>query len=557
MRYPYTLLALSISVCSMNIKAEVIPNSGQLLQQQQREKLSAPQADVDIENLDSPFTLEDSQVQIDISQISIEGNTRFSNAGLHALVAEVEGRRISLSQLNAVVQRITQYYYNHGYIYSYAYLPEQTLEDGKVRIAVLEARYEQTVVNNKSRTQDWLIHATVAPLKKGEQIDNQTLEQQLKLINRLSGVYSSNVLGPGETPGSSQLTVDVQDDSMLSGYVGADNYGSSYTNRARLSAGIVLNNLAGLGDELSFEGLTSGQRLNYGKVGYVFTFTGMGTRLGASYSYLDYELGKELKVLGVEGNAAQSSVWISQPALLSNTSEVLVTLQYDHKQLEDDIKLNQNFRHRDIDLITARLESSHYDQFAGGGLTQLGASTSYGRVKFKNADTASVDAQTANTQGDFYTASLNLSRLQSLGNHGTQGYVAIYGQYSPYNLDSAEQYSSGGPFNVRGYESSQFSGSSGYFATVELRQSLFSNDKHQIGAKIFVDTADVTLNAERWIGVTGDNTARISSAGLGLNWSSVWNIQANAEVGFPIGSTPSQLSDRDNNQYWLNLRKTF
>jgi hypothetical protein len=72
-----------------------------------------------------------------------------------------------------------------------------------------------------------------------------------------------------------------------------------------------------------------------------------------------------------------------------------------------------------------------------------------------------------------------------------------------------------------------------------------------------VDTAEVTLNAQRWAGVTGDNQVQISSAGLGLNWSSLWNIQANAEVAFPIGSTPEQLKDRDNQQYWLSLRKTF
>jgi len=557
MKLQYTLPALAISACSMAVSAAVTPNAGQLLQEQQSGQLALPQAAVDIENKSTSIAPLNSQVQIEVNQISIENNTRFSTAELHALVADAEGQQISLSQLGTIVQRITQYYHDHGYIYSHAYLPQQTLSQGNVRIAVLEAYYAQTVVNNNSRTQDWLIHATAALLKQGEQIDSRKLEQQLKLINRLNGVNSSNVLSPGETAGSSQLTVDVKNDSMLNGYIGADNYGSHYTNRARLSAGIALNNLVGLGDELSFDGLTSGSRLNYGKVGYAFTFTGMGTRLGASYSYLDYALGEDLKALDAEGNAAQTSVWILQPALLSNTSEVLLSLQYDYKQLEDDIQLNQYYRHRNIDLITARLDSSHYDQFSGGGLTQLGASASYGRVKFKNLNAASLDAQTANTQGNFYTASLNLSRLQKLGSKGTQGYVAVYGQYSPYNLDSSEQYLSGGPYNVRGYESSQFAGSTGYFATLELRQALFSNAKHQIGAKVFVDTADVTLNAERWAGAAGDNKAQISSAGLGLNWNSAWNIQANAEVGFPIGKTPHQLEARDNNQYWLSLQKTF
>uniref|UniRef100_UPI002FD8609D ShlB/FhaC/HecB family hemolysin secretion/activation protein n=1 Tax=Acinetobacter guillouiae TaxID=106649 RepID=UPI002FD8609D len=325
---------------------------------------------------------------------------------------------------------------------------------------------------------------------------------------------------------------------------------------------ISANNLAGLGDELSLDLMAAGKRMNYGRVGYAFTFTGMGTRAGASYSYLNYELGKELKNIGAEGSATQSSVFISQPALLTNAAEVLLSLQYDRKQLKDDIQLSEYYNHRNIDVLTARLDGSQFDQFLGGGLTQYGASTSFGRVKFKNEDAAAIDAQTAKTAGNYYSTALNLSRLQNLSNKGTQGYLGIYGQYSPYNLDSAEQYLGGGPLNVRGYESSQFAGSqfagsTGYLATTELRQSLFADAKHQLTAKVFVDTAEVTLNAKRWTGVTGDNQVQISSAGLGLNWTSAWNIQANAEVAFPIGKTPEQLQDRDNQQYWLSLRKTF
>lgn len=53
--------------------------------------------------------------------------------------------------------------------------------------------------------------------------------------------------------------------------------------------------------------------------------------------------------------------------------------------------------------------------------------------------------------------------------------------------------------------------------------------------------AEVTLNAEKCSGLTGSHTAQITSIGLGLNWFNVWNVQANAEVAFPIGNTLDQL----------------
>ena len=557
----HNTLAISVAACLMLLTssnhAAPAPNAGQLLQQQQQGQSLEPQAPVQVESSVSNNVPTSPDIQIRVQKFEITGNSRFSTAQLHHLVADAEGRQLSLQQLWQVAQKITQYYQQHGYGYSRAYLPQQNLSQGIVRINVLEAYYDHPQIDNQSRTQNWLIEHTVSPLKSGERINSDQMQQQLKLLNRLKGVNTRNVLSPGTTVGSSQLNVEVENASLLNGYIGADNFGNKYTSRARGTAGVSVNNLAGLGDELSLDLMTAGKRMNYGRVGYAFTFTGMGTRAGASYSYLDYELGKDLKSIGAEGSAAQSSVFISQPALLTNTAEVLLSLQYDHKQLKDDIQLNQYYKHRNIDVVTARLDGSQFDSLFGGGLTQYGASTSYGRVKFKNDDAEALDAQTAKTAGDYYTATLNLSRLQNMGSKGTQGYLGIYGQYSPYNLDSADQYLAGGPFNVRGYESSQFAGSTGYLATAELRQSLFSNAKHQLTAKVFVDTAEVTLNAKRWAGVTGDNQVQISSAGLGLNWSSLWNIQANAEVAFPIGSTPEQLKDRDNQQYWLSVRKTF
>lgn len=193
----------------------------------------------------------------------------------------------------------------------------------------------------------------------------------------------------------------------------------------------------------------------------------------------------------------------------------------------------------------------------GGGLTQYGVSTRYGRVKFKNVVAADLDAQGAQTAGDFYIASLNLSRLQYIGKRSTQAYVGILAQYSPDNLDSAEQYLVGGPLNVRGYDSSQFSGSSGYFATVELRQTLFQSAKQQLVGKIFVDTAGLKINANPWVGLTEANYAQAHSAGLGFNWSHISGYQLQASVAFPFGSMPEQLTSRDSSQYWVSIQKSF
>ena len=176
--YKYSTLALSITACSilmstMSIAAVPVPNAGQLLQQQQTPTLAIPQAAVDIERAPTLTNPTGSTLQIDVQKIVIEGNIQFSSAALHALVVDAEGQRLSLAGLQALAQRITNFYNSQGYLYSQAYLPQQTLSDGVVRIAILEAVYDQTQINNQSRTQDWLLAAIVAPLKQGSHIEQE------------------------------------------------------------------------------------------------------------------------------------------------------------------------------------------------------------------------------------------------------------------------------------------------------------------------------------------------------------------------------------------------
>jgi hemolysin activation/secretion protein len=105
------------------------------------------------------------------------------------------------------------------------------------------------------------------------------------------------------------------------------------------------------------------------------------------------------------------------------------------------------------------------------------------------------DQATAKTQGEFVSAFMNVSRLQNLNGSKTQIYAALQAQYSPDNLDSAQQFSVGGASNIAGYKNSALSGSTGYYVLSELRQSLYASAQNQLAAKIYVDTATVKHQA--------------------------------------------------------------
>ena len=551
-----TLLLSMLTVSSFPVVANTIPNAGLLLQQQSLQPYQ-PQAEVSIE---APEQIQmahtDLQQQIKVEKISITGNQSIQTKDLQPLFENVEGSVQTFSDLQSLVKKITTYYQQQGYPYSRAYLPVQNLTDGVVTIAIMEAKYDRIRIQNQTDTSTKLIESILAPLQSGNIIDSATLQQQLKLLNRLDGIQVRNIISAGRYAGTSDLTIHIQPTKPVTGYVGLDNYGNEYTHEARFNAGVALSNIMGLGDRLSLDGMTSGN-LNFGRLGYEATVSGEGTRLGASYSDLAYKLGKEYKILDAVGTAQQASVWLSQPILLNNQTEVVMGAQYDYKRLEDDITVADLYRHRDIHVGRVRLDASQTDDFAGGGLTQFGVATDFGRVTFKNAASKHDDQVTANTQGSFITASLNVSRLQNLGDSDTQLFASLQAQFSPDNLDSAQQFSVGGSANIAGYENSALSGSSGYYVLAELRQNLYASTQNQVVGKVYIDTATVKHHARIWQGLTGDNQERVNSAGLGLNWSNKSQWGAALTVGFPIGSQPNSLDKRNDAEAWFSLTKQF
>lgn len=537
--------------------ADRVPNASQLLQQQQEQRLPAqPQQAATWED-NSPTTQSlDGQQTVRVERIHIEGSGSLSSEAVHAVVADAEGKTLNIGQLQQLADKVSHYYQQQGYPYHRAYLPPQNLNTGVVVIRVLEAQYDQVILNNQTRTKDSLLQATIAPLQNGKVIKRQDLERQIKLLNRLNGVTTRSSISAGSTTGSSNVNIDVIPTKTLSSYVGLDNYGNKYTGEVRLNAGVMANNLLGLGDQLSFEGTSAGKRFNYGKLAYELTLNGAGTKAGVSYSRLEYELGKALKVLDAEGSANQATVWLSHPLVLNNQTEVVVTTSYDHKRIKDDVGLAKTYRHRNVDTGRIRLDAFRFDDVGGGGLSQFGIAAAVGQVDFTNDKVRALDELTNRNQGTFNLFNANIARLQNLGKHGTQLYASLQGQYSPDNLE-ADGFSAGGPYTVSGYKSSVLGGSSGYYVITELRQNLLNSNKNQLLGKVYVDTAQAQFVANKWKGFSGSNKARINSVGLGLDWQNSRLWQAQARIGFPFGHQSSTVDDRNDVQAWLNVSKLF
>jgi len=534
--------------------AETVPGAGSILQQTQPALPPAPSSSGTGLAIEQPggSTLPPSAPFL-INGIQLSGNSAFASATLHALIAEAEGRSLTLQQLGQVVSRISDYYHSHGYPLARAIIPAQTIQGGLVRVEVIEARYGRVELVNRSRVVDALLQTTLATLQPGQAVAQAPLDHALMLLSDVPGVAVGATLMPGQTVGTSDLQVDTTPTSAVTGNLALDNYGNRYTGRARLGGTVSLIDPARVGDTLSLSGLASDD-MNYGSLSYEALLDGAGTRLGGAYSALHYILGDPLAALDGHGSAEVESLWLKHPFVRTPDVNFYGQIQYDHKQLDDAIGASDLHTDRHLNDVTASLAGDLRDGLLTGGVNTWSLGWTSGRLGFDDASAQLADAETADAQGRFSLWNANVSRLQRVSQSNSL-YVAISGQWSNANLDPAEKMVAGGPYTVRAYDMGILSGDSGILASAELRHELGVLLRGPLQLVAFADTEHLTINHSVWAG--GPNSATLSGAGLGLNWSWPGKWSAKACVAAPVGARPALISDNDSVRVWLALSKGF
>ena len=490
-----------------------------------------------------------------VKTLQISGNTLFDTPTLRALVADAEGKSLSLSQVGELAARITGYYQDRNYPLARAIIPAQTIADGVVRIEVIEARYGQILLGNRSRLNDSLLQSTLSSLQVGQFISQTELDRTLLLLSDIPGVLVATTLKPGQAVGTSDLLVNTTSGPAVTGNLALDNYGNSFTGRARIGGTVNFINPLQHGDVLSATGLSSGSGLNYGRVTYESLLNGQGTRSGGAYAALRYVLGESLADAKARGTAMVGSLWVKHPLVCSRDFNVYGQIQYDGKQLKDRIDTTATALRidRHLDNLTLSLAG---DARLLDGINSWNLGWTSGRVGFDDNEAQRIDAKAAKTQDGFSKLNANLARLQSLSPKNTL-YLAFSGQWANTNLDPAEKMSVGGPSAVRAYDTGALSGDSGYFGTAELRHNLGSGGNGQWQAVAFVDTASVTVNKNVWPEVTGTNSATLSGAGVGLNWAGPNQWRAKAYIATRIGTAPKLVASNGSTRAWVEVSKGF
>lgn len=222
----------------------------QRYQQRQQQLDMLPPPSSDTQYLTTPRPSSESKSCVTVHSLHIEGASHLSPSLKDQIVARYTGRCLGVTDFNHVLDDINGAYMAQGHVTSRAYLPEQSLQTGRLRIVVVEGVLSGIAFDGITPR----LHEAVAfPGLRGHILNLRDLEQGLDQMNRLPNWSAKMQIVPGTTSGTSAVRIHQDWPGYLHGQVWADNNGQADTGRETGHAMLNAQDVLGVLDMWSVE----------------------------------------------------------------------------------------------------------------------------------------------------------------------------------------------------------------------------------------------------------------------------------------------------------------
>jgi hemolysin activation/secretion protein len=488
-----------------------------------------------------------------VQRFEITGNAAFATEELRAVIAPYEGKAMTLLEIYDVADLLTRHYRQAGYTLASAFVPAQEVASGVIRLEVVEGRLGEIRVEGAKRLRPGFVKWQLDELVPGAVVRDAPLRKEALLLNDLPGLDAQAVLVPGAEFGTSDLVVKATE-KWLDGTASYDNYGRESIGESRLSGGLGLNGLLGVGDRLDVSAVyAEADLLHYGRLAYSVPVSPWGTTAQVYYSSYDYEvaskkLGPGFSVLDIDGEGDNFGLNLLHPVWRSAQKNLYVGLGYDRTvTYQEETTFGSELKqHIGVAALSALFDYVAADR----SYSTLSASL---RTNFqgnrRDPVTRAIEnnAQAARLQIDASHWRPLWRQLSTL--------LRASAVLTPDPLIDTEQFRLGGTASVRAYPSSELAGDQGFFASGELQHpvGMFPGLSGQL-VKAFVDTGRVYRKNHNLLGVEASES--LSGVGVGFQAVAFGRVTVDATLAYPLGQHESS-DDDDGIRFWTGITANF
>lgn len=383
-------------------------------------------------------------------EIIVSESEILTKAELDAIITPFQNKEITIKDLYGICEQINKLYQEKGYPTAQAFIPQQKITRGVVKIKLLEAKSGQIIVEGNTHTRKSYILDRI-PLKEQRILNIKSLAERLRWFNATNDIQLRLELKPGKELLTTDYYLTAYEPQQVTGSIFFDNAGSEDSGRERYGLSYGIASVSGNRDPLMITGVFSGGTQS-GGVFYSTPVNRRGSKLAFNYSKNWTKItDSAMEDLDIKGNSEMMSLTFTHPFVADKAQKtegfVELRRQTSYTELLD-------FPFRDNTLFAGSL---------GIAVSNFGNNwASYQRHALTNGK----------MEGLYFDQSYQKYDLYLLYQHayGKNHLLTVKGgaQYSfTDDLTSEEMFFIGGAYNVRGYKENTMGGDHGYWISVE------------------------------------------------------------------------------------------
>jgi len=560
-------LLLTAMLCGLPIigLAEVLPDAAQpggvepRIQEQPRLTPQNP----NLLQTPKPTTIteqpNDDVPRLKVSKFELIGTTNRPELGIDIaelnhiieLIRQDTEHGFTIEQLRHVTTTITTYYRSKGLFLARAFVPEQRIKDGLVKIQILESNFEGIEIElNKGYTNQQILKPFNTLLN--QPIEKESIENALLKLNDFPGLQTRNVFAPGKQQGAAILKIQVKKEQKFLSSLNIDNHGSEFAGRYRYHFNGQLNNPTYNTDKLAFNLLFSGKPGNsagnslYGNANYEIPLVPLDLFMGTGYSQNSYKLGEFLAQQNINGKSKIANIYIRKYVARKRNFSLQSRAIFTHKYAETLDEQTSSSRDR-LSVFNINLLIKNTDSL-GNNLLSIAAYR--GISGFLGAMDENGDGTSSRTlglnqfaSGSFSKYGLNYTRVQPLfrlfdSDFFNSQYLLIrtQGLYTADALVSLEQMALGGPNSVRAYPVAEaLMDKAGFFSLEWIAKSSVITNVSWLQALQFSIFFDYAKGYRNQALTNESKKTSLTGSGLGMMLINNKGFNVKTELAMPIG----------------------
>ena len=499
----------------------------------------------------------------EIRSFEVTGNSLFTDDQVRSAVILFTGPDRTTADVEKARDSLEKRYHDAGYPAVMVNIPEQTLQDGAVKLQVIESRIGRVkVTGNRYFTMEKVLR-DLPSFTPGTMLYLPRVQQEIARLNRSQDFKIDPVMTPGKEVGTIDVELKVADNLPLHGYLELNNRASYDTVPLRLNAAIHYDNLWQDEHSLSVQyqiapqepdevqalsasyalpapwqkddqwalyGIWSNSRTAFGEG---FQMVGKGHIFGTRYVMLmpEYRLYTHMLTLGLD-----------YKHIIQTTSRINDSTG----SAADEVPVNYA-------PLSFSYSSSLPDEW--GGMNQFVVGMN---MNFRTSATqeAKFEMSRYKAQANYLVFTASAQRMQKLF-WGMNLSVKADGQVSDQPLISSEQYPAGGMESVRGYKESEALGDNAFHAMVELffpdpLAGTGAGKKMQMSPFLFCDFAELTIKDP----LPGqDRIVRLSGTGAGVRVSMAKNLDF--ELDWAVALHETDRTEKYEKRFYWKVKAVF